>query len=155
MPNPGDIFGHDGWYVGSKSMSDREFLAPLLGPCTDVRSLFYSQARAAAELARRERSSMSSNEINTERLATLMAAFENGDVGRADNPFDTDDPIALGQSQAGLMAAAFAALAVSDTPRLEGTSEIEHNTALVVAGLWQGMWIGYEYAHRTAYGDES
>jgi len=89
-----------------------------------------------------------SSEINTERLATLLAAFENGDVFHERNPFDPDDPIAFAESQPSAMAVAFAALAKSDTPRLEGMSEEDHNTALVVAGLWQGMWIGYEYAHR-------
>jgi hypothetical protein len=93
-------------------------------------------------------------EINTERLARLMAAFENGDVFDTRNPFDADDPIALGESQAGMMVTAFAALARSDTPRIPEMTEEDHQTALVVAGLWQGMWIGYEYAHRDAYGGD-
>lgn len=94
------------------------------------------------------------NGINTERLARLMAAFENGEVFHPGNPFDVDDPIELGKSHAGAMVTAFAALAQSDTPRIEGMSEEDHQTALVVAGLWQGMWIGFEYAHREAYGEE-
>lgn len=123
--------------------------------CTTTQSLFYSQARAADALnTRLGRSSMSS-EIDTERLATLMAAFENGEVLREDNPFDVDDPLAFAASHPNQMVAAFAALAQNDTPKLEGMTETEHNTALVVAGLLQGMWIGYEYAHRTVYGDES
>lgn len=96
-----------------------------------------------------------SSEINTERLATLMAAFENGDSFREDNPFDIDDPIAFADTPACAAVAAFSKLAVSDTPLIEGMSFEDHNTALVIAGLMQGMWIGFEYAHRTVYGDES
>ena len=96
-----------------------------------------------------------SSEIDTERLATLMAAFENGEVFRSDNPFDVDDPLEFGQTKACAMVTAFAALAQSDTPKLESMTEADHNTALVVAGLLQGMWIGFEYAHRNVYGDES
>lgn len=104
-------------------------------------------------------------QINTERLATLMAAFENGEVFRP-NPFDVEDPLEFGTSKAAQMCAAFAKLAYDDTPRpereVEGlastpteTETARHEIALVVAGLLQGMWIGYEYAHRDVYGDES
>lgn len=127
-------------------------MAAAAEPCDNIRGLFYSQAGAAAALERRERSSM--NEINTERLATLMAAFENGDTFHASNPFDCDDPLEFSQSHASQMVQAFAALAKSDTPRVEGMTEEDHQTALVAAGLLQGMWIGFEYAHRDVYGEE-
>ena len=135
--------------------------------CSDIRSLFYSQARAAALLG--ERSSMAEQQINTDRLATLMAAFENGEVFRP-NPFDVEDPLEFGTSKAAQMCAAFARLAREDTPYIHDPDsgppatphevEVErkreaHDTALIVAGLLQGMWIGYEYAHRDVYGDES
>jgi hypothetical protein len=122
-------------------------------PCTDIRDLFYSQARAAALLG--ERTDMSSKKIDTDRLARLMAAFENGEVFRDGNPFDVDDPLAFGTSKAAAMCAAFAEMARNDTPRVTGVTAENHATALVVAGLLQGMWIGYEYAHRDVYGDES
>lgn len=88
------------------------------------------------------------NKINTERLARLMAAFESGEVPHPLNPFDSDDPMAFAASHPSQMVTAFAALVTSDTPRLEGMSEDDHNTALAVAGLVQGMWIGWEYAQR-------
>ena len=50
-------------------------------------------------------------DINTERLARLMAAFEHGEVFRSDNPFDVDDPLEFGTSKAAAMCAAFARLA--------------------------------------------
>jgi len=121
--------------------------------CVNIRDLFYSQARAAAAITRRGRSSMDS-EINTERLATLMAAFENGDVFRP-NPFDVDDPIGFSETKACAMVTAFAELARRDTPIAEGVSIEDHEAALVVAGLLQGMWIGFEYAHREVYGEKS
>lgn len=93
-------------------------------------------------------------DINTERLARLMAAFEHGEVFRSDNPFDVDDPLAFGTSKVAAMCIAFARLAREDTPLVEGMPTGDHHTALVVAGLLQGMWIGYEYAMREVYPQE-
>ncbi len=90
-------------------------------------------------------------DINTERLARLMAAFEHGEVFRSDNPFDVDDPLAFGTSKAAAMCAAFARLAREDTPTSGSPSPEDHHTALIVAGLLQGMWIGYEYGMREIY----
>lgn len=76
-------------------------------------------------------------------LVGIMSDFEHGEGANPANPFDVEiisDRTVLNTIEA------FANMAVTDTP-MPGDGDRE--TALVIAGLLQGMWIGWEYAHRS------
>lgn len=84
--------------------------------------------------------------MNRDLLIEAMAAFENGDDG-SDNPFDieqlgevlpTIEPFLMGG-------------AVPDTyvQLVEQAASVEDGVmAGAVAGMLQGLWIGFEYARR-------